>query len=170
MLSVNRVTEINSDSGEEGKVPTFHSPAIIEFTSSSDTDKDTEILASLSQRQKKVSKVLWMDEPVQTVNSIPYNIDGICVYRIKARNRVFLARSARRRKKMEQDSRTEWTGFASVSYRDCSGGYTCPNTEYLFFKQLKYSNRTNFTMNGTCKYCSASGNHQSCLVIIHSFL
>ena len=90
MLSVNRVTEINSDSGEEGKVRTFHSPAIIEFTSSSDTDKDTEILASLSQRQKKVSKVLRMDEPVQTVNSIPYNIDGICVYKIKARNRVLL--------------------------------------------------------------------------------
>ena len=51
---------------------------------------------------------------------------------------------------------------ASVRYRDCSGGYTCPNTECLFFKQFKYSNRTNFTMNGTCEYCSASGNHQSC--------
>ena len=64
---------------------------------------------------------------------------------------------------MEQDSRTEWTGFASVRYRDCSGGYTCPNTECLFFKQFKYSNRRNFTMNGTCEYCSASRNHQSCL-------
>ena len=31
-----------------------------------------------------------MDEPVQTVNSIPYNIDGISVYKIKARNRVLL--------------------------------------------------------------------------------
>ena len=90
MLSVNRVTEINSDSDEERKVPKFHSPAIIKFTSSSDTDKDTEIFASLSQRQKKVSKVLWMGEPVQTVSSIPYNIDGISVYKIKAINRVLL--------------------------------------------------------------------------------
>ena len=170
LLSVNRVTGINSDSGEEGKVPTFHSPAIIEFTSSSDTDKDTEILASLSQRQKKVSKVLWMDEPVQTVNSIPYNIDGISVYKIKAKNSVLLLEALKDGRKWNKDSRTEWTGFASVRYRDCSGGYTCPNTECLFFKQFKYSNRTNFTMNGTCKYCSASGNHQSCLVIIHSFL
>ena len=31
-----------------------------------------------------------MDEPVQTVNSIPYNIDGISAYKIKARNRVLL--------------------------------------------------------------------------------
>ena len=90
MLSVNRVTEINSDSDEERKVPKFHSPAIIKFTSSSDTDKDTEIFASLSQRKKKVSKVLWMGEPVQTVSSIPYNIDGISVYKIKAINRVLL--------------------------------------------------------------------------------
>ena len=50
-----------------------------------------------------------------------------------------------------------------MRYRDCSGGYTCPNTESSFFKHFKYSDRTNFTMNGTCEYCSASGNHQSCL-------
>ena len=101
LFSVNRVTEIDSDSDEERKVPAFHSPAIIEFTSSSDIDEDTEIFASLSQRQKKVSKVLWMDEPVQTVNSIPYNIDGICVQN-KSKKYGFTARSAQRRKKMKQ--------------------------------------------------------------------
>ena len=136
LFSVNRVTEIDSDSDEERKVPAFHSPAIIEFTSSSDTDEDTEIFASLSQRQKKVSKVLWMDEPVQTVNSIPYNIDGITVYKIKARNTVLRLEALKDGKKWNKDSTTQWTGFSSVRYRVCSGGYTCPNTECLFFKQL----------------------------------
>ena len=136
LFSVNRVTEIDSDSDEERKVPAFHSPAIIEFTSSSDTDEDTEIFASLSQRQKKVSKVLWMDEPVQTVNSIPYNIDGITVYKIKARNTVLRLEALKDGRKWNKDSTTQWTGFASVRYRVCSGGYTCPNTECLFFKQL----------------------------------
>ena len=136
LFSVNRVTEIDSDSDEERKVPAFHSPAIIEFTSSSDTDEDTEIFASLSQRQKKVSKVLWMDEPVQTVNSIPYNIDGMSVYKIKARNTVLRLEALKDGRKWHKDSTTQWTGFASVRYRVCSGGYTCPNTECLFFKQL----------------------------------
>ena len=136
LFSVNRVTEIDSDSDEERKVPAFHSPAIIEFTSSSDTDEDTEIFASLSQRQKKVSTVLWMDEPVQTVNSIPYNIDGISVYKIKARNTVLRLEALKDGRKWNKDSTTQWTGFASVRYRVCSGGYTCPNTECLFFKQL----------------------------------
>ena len=103
-----------------------------------------------------------MDEPVQTVNSIPYNIDGISAYKIKARNRVLLLEALKDGRKWSKDSRTKWTGFASVKYQDCSEGYTFPNTECLFFKQFKYSNRTNFTMNGTCEYCSASGNHQSC--------
>ena len=125
--------------------------------------KTQEIFASLSQRRKKVSRVLWMDEPVQTVNSIPYNIDGISVYKIKAKNSVLLLEALKDGRKWNKDSRTEWTGFASVRYRDCSGGYTCPNTESSFFKHFKYSDRTNFTMNGTCEYCSASGNHQSCL-------
>ena len=31
----------------------------------------------------------WMDKQVKTVNSIPYNIDGISVYKIKERNRFY---------------------------------------------------------------------------------
>ena len=54
-----------------------------------------------------------MDEPVQTVNSIPYNIDRISVYKIKARNRVLLLEALKGERKWNKDSRTEWTGFAS---------------------------------------------------------
>ena len=54
-----------------------------------------------------------MDEPVQTVNSIPYNIDRIFVYKIKARNRVLLLEALKGERKWNKDSRTEWTGFAS---------------------------------------------------------
>ena len=94
-----------------------------------------------------------MDEPVQTVNSIPYNIDGISMYKIKAKNSVLLLEALKDGRNWNKDSRTEWTGFTFVRYRDCSGGYTCPNTECSFFKKFKYSDRTNFTMNGTCEYC-----------------
>ena len=46
---------------------------------------------------------------------------------------------------------------------DCSGSYTCPNTDCLFYKQFKYGNRTNFQNDGTCEYCSALGNCTPCL-------
>ena len=121
----------------------------------------TQIFASLSQGQKKVSRVLQIYELVQTVNSIPYTINRISVYKIKPRNRVLLLEALKDRKKWNKHSRTQWTGFASVRYWDCLG-YTCPNNKCLFFKQFKYSNHTNLTMNGTCEYYSASGNHQSC--------
>ena len=40
LFSVNRVIQIDFDSDEKRKVPAFHSPAIISFTSSSDTGED----------------------------------------------------------------------------------------------------------------------------------
>ena len=58
------------------------------------------------------------------------------VYKIKARNTVLRLEALKDGKKWNKDSTTQWTGFASVRYRVCSGGYTCPNTECLFFKQL----------------------------------
>ena len=48
-----------------------------------------------------------MDESVQTVNSVPYNIDGISVYKIKARNRVLLLEALKDERKWNRDSRTE---------------------------------------------------------------
>ena len=71
----------------------------------------------------------WMDKKVKTVNSSPYNIDGISVYKIKERNRVLLLEGLKGGRNWNKDSRTEWKGFASERYRDCSGGYTCPYTE-----------------------------------------
>ena len=53
LLSANRFIVIDSDSDEERKVPAFYPPAIIEFTSSSDTDKDTEIFCLFIAKTKE---------------------------------------------------------------------------------------------------------------------
>ena len=54
LFSVNRVIEIDSDSDEERKVPAFHSSAIIEFTSSSYTDEDTDFCLFIAKTKEIV--------------------------------------------------------------------------------------------------------------------
>ena len=134
LFSVKRVIQINYDSDEERTIQAVHSPAVIETISSSDTEEETPVYSSLSQRQKKVSRVLWMDEPVQMVTSIPHNIDGITVYKIKARNRVLLLEAVKDGRKWNKDSRTEWAGFYLCKDIEIAQVDThVPNTECLFF-------------------------------------
>ena len=95
-----------------------------------------------------------MDEPVKDVPSIPYDIDGTTVFKVKAKNRLELVDALKDGRKWKKDSRTERSGFVSVRYRDCSGGYTYPNTDCPCYKQFKYGNRTNFQNDRTCEYCS----------------
>ena len=77
-----------------------------------------------------------MEEPVKEFPSIPYDIDGTTVLKIKAKNRHELLDALKNGRKWKKDSRTEWPGFVSVRYRDHSGGYTCPNTDCPFYKQF----------------------------------
>ena len=100
-----------------------------------------------------------MDQPVEVVKALLYDIDGIKVYNVKADSRLQLLEAIKDVQKWKRDSRTDWAGYSSVQYKDCSGGFTWPNTECLYFQQYKYRNRVSFKNNGICKYCSASGNH-----------
>ena len=100
-----------------------------------------------------------MDQPVEVVKALLYDIDGIKVYNVKADSRLQLLEAIKDVQKWKRDSRTDWAGYSSVQYKDCSGGFTWPNTKCLYFQQYKYRNRVSFKNNGICKYCSASGNH-----------
>ena len=103
-----------------------------------------------------------MDQPVEVVKALLYDIDGIKVYNVKADSRLQLLEAIKDVQKWKRDSRTDWAGYSSVQHKDCSGGFTWPNTECLYFQQYKYRNRVSFKNNGICKYCSASGNHLPC--------
>ena len=48
-------------------------------------------------------------------------------------------------------------------HRDCLPDETFFNTDCLFYKQLKHSNRTDFQNDGTCEYCSALDYDTPCL-------
>ena len=69
-LGRKNLIEIVSD--EEQNIQEAYSPAVIESCTFS-SDSEQEKTLSTYSRQKKVSRVLWMDEPVKDVPSIPYD-------------------------------------------------------------------------------------------------
>ena len=79
---------IHSDSGQEGTPENIHSPSEID-EESSDVEKMENIFSSYCT-QKKVSRHLWMDQPVEVLKALPYDIDGIKVYNVKANSRFQL--------------------------------------------------------------------------------
>lgn len=104
-----------------------------------------------------------MNKPVKDVPSIPYDIDGTTVFKVKTKNNFTSLMPWKIEGNGKNDSRREWSGYMSFRYRDCSVGYTCPNTDCLFYKQFSYGNRTNFQNYATCEYCSALRNYTQCL-------
>ena len=122
---------IHSDSEQEDTPENIHSPSEID-EENSDFEKMENIFSTYCT-QKKVSQHLWMDQPVEVVKALPYDIDSIKVYNVKADSRLQLLEAIKDGQKWKRDSRTDWAGYSSVRYKDCSGGFICPNTECLYF-------------------------------------
>ena len=59
-------------------------------------------------------------------------------------------------------SRTDWKGYQSVRYRDCSGTHICGNSNCNFVTQYGEPNKTKFKKTGTSEYCGDSGVHIEC--------
>ena len=64
-----------------------HSP-VVEKLHTFSSDSEHEKMFSTYLRQKKVSRVLLMNEPVRNLPSIPYGIDGTNLFKVKAKNRL----------------------------------------------------------------------------------
>ena len=81
-----------------------------------------------------------MDQPVEVVRSLPYDIEGIKVFNVKADSRLRLLEAIKDGRKWKNrfshhgnllylHARTDWAGYNSVRYKDCFGGFTCSNTK-----------------------------------------
>ena len=69
--------------------------------------------------EKIVLRGIWDISSMKRVDQIPFNIDGTKCYEIVGKN-----------------SKSNWTGYKSVRYRDCRGGSSCPNVNCTFFLQF----------------------------------
>ena len=151
--------ELESDKG--GTSDNIHSPFVMD-DENSDAENMENIFSSYCN-QKKVSRHFLMDQSVEVIlTDIDHDIDVIKEYNVKADGRLQLLEAIKDGLKWTRDSHKEWAGYNSVRCKDCSGGFTRPNTECLYFQQHKYRNRVSFKNNGICDYCPASGDHLPC--------
>ena len=115
--------------------------------------------------EKIVLRGIWDISSMKQANQIPFNIDGTKCYVIVGKNRSDVLNQemvVRGVRPWKRDSRSKWTGYKSVRYRDCRGCYSCPNINYAFFLQFDESKRVNFDKAGTCMICSAIGDFEKC--------
>ena len=111
---------------------------------------------------KKMLKDILVDKEPEKVNQLPYDINGTKVYEVRGSSRAQLLQKLKDGRPWKKDSRTTWSGYKTVRYRDCSGSFTCPNTECAYFIQYERVNKVHFDKNGVCKICSIQGNWCSC--------
>ena len=95
---------IHSGSGREDTPENIHWPSAID-EKSFDVEKMENIFSSCCT-QKKVSRHLWMDQPMEVVRTLPYDIDGIKVHNVKTDSRPQLLEAI-----MKQDSGTDWAVY-----------------------------------------------------------
>ena len=91
------------------------------------------------------------------VNKIPFDIDRKKVSQVTAHTIAKLLEKLEDGRQWKKGSRTTWSDFKDIRYRDCYGGYTCPNVDCNHLLQFGKPNKVNFEKDGTCKTCWATG-------------
>ena len=114
-------------------------------------------------KQVKYTRGLWANTVCKKVPKIPLDIDGIVLYNVKADNRNSLLASCRDGRTWKNDSRTAWSGYVSVRYRDCAGSIICKNNDCLYLQHFTRKNPFYFDKNGNCRYCADSGEKIECM-------
>ena len=99
---------------------------------------------------------------MKRADQIPFSIDGTKCYEIVGKNRLDVLNKSRDGRPWKRDTRSNWTGYKSVRYCDCRGGFSCPNINCTFLLQFDEPNRVNFDKAGACMICSAIGDFEKC--------
>ena len=100
--------------------------------SETSTTSDDESEFENNNHGKKVLKGILESQTKVKIPSLPHDIDGMKHYEIKAQSRT---QPLQKLKDCKKDSRTTWSGYTTVRYRDCGGSFNCPNTECQFYIQ-----------------------------------
>ena len=140
-----------------------------QMSSDSDDSLDVDLHDSINSHTiqsqtgiKVYGKETWSGHKREKVDKIPYNIDGKCCYSVKGSNRQDLLTKCRDGRPWAQDSRSKWSGYSSVRYRNCAGSLSCPNPGCLFLLQYGRANKLKFDRSKVCNLCGALGEQISC--------
>ena len=114
---------------------------------------------SPAQVRKCLKTSWWNKRRKQFHNYLPYNINGTVSYKAVASTRAKLLQRMKDVRPWKKDSRTTWSGYETVQYRNCSGSFTCVITESVSFFQYDKANNVHFTKTGTYKKCLDKNNN-----------
>lgn len=104
---------------------------------------------------KVLGQGAWENIECEDVEKLPYDINGMKAYSLQGFNRFDLLHKCRDGRPWKKDSRTNWSGYDTVRYRNCNGSQRCPNLECPFIVEFQEQNRIKFDR--TKKICTLCG-------------
>jgi len=142
----------------------------LEYTSSSEDDYDDdydeesdELVVTNEKGHKVLGEVTWRNVQSQVVTKVPFNIDGLSSFSIKGSCRADTLQRCRDGRPWKPDTRTKWSGYDVVRYKNCNGSLCCPNLQCPFAIKFKEANRLKFDKSSrSCNICGAIGLTMSC--------
>ncbi|CAH3163101.1 unnamed protein product [Porites lobata] len=105
----------------------------------------------------KLTPEVWAGIPVQEVKSLPYDIDGVQIFRLNYDRADKMATTL--------DGR-QWSGYITSRrsgfvgkrfIKSCKGSHRCGNELCGYFRQFKKMNRVHFEKKGSVVKCSTCG-------------
>lgn len=73
-------------------------------------------------QNKRIGAKAWHGVKRECVERIHFDIDGKRVFKIVGTNREELIHKYKDGRKWKTDTRTKWSGYSSVRYKECKGG------------------------------------------------
>jgi hypothetical protein len=113
-------------------------------------------------KQSKFGPQFWSGVKVESVETMPNDINGRKVYEIESSGSAKLS-AVRDGRKWKKDSGTQWCGFSKVRYSNCAGSYECTNPDCDFKREYGVVNRTQFDKNHLCRVCRHKGRDVPCM-------
>ena len=89
------------------------------------------------QGHKVCGESTWENIKRQKIIEIMFDIDGMKVYSIKGSNHRDLLRRCRDGRPWKKDSRTKWSGYDTVRFKDCNGPLRFRNPNCSFILTFK---------------------------------
>ena len=127
----------------------------------SDSDDDVTMMVDL-QGHKVCGESTWENIECQKVIEIPFDIDGMKAYSMKGFNRTDLLKRCRDGGSWKKDSRTKWSRYDTVRFKDCNRSLRCPNPNCPFILKLEERNKLKFNPSRICELCGALGEALAC--------
>ena len=116
--------------------------------------------------RRKCNMSLWQNVNVSFVERLPFDIDGLVIYRLafNPKQRMHSSKDGKPWKTWVSSSRKGFKGKRRTAR--CNGGYKCENIKCPFLTMYKKNNRLQFEDDNGIKSCCSCGERAIIIIII----